>query len=177
MGDLVVSERLLWVGRLSVAQLIIGLLLVLNLVNIALPHAGDVRPAFLLMAIYYWAVFRPTLIPPVMTFIWGLLFDLIAGLPLGISALLFLAIQWVVRDQRLYLMGQSFAMLWLGFILTALVYSALQWTIFSIMQLTFADWRAPLGAFLLSVGLFPLVSFILVLTHRFLPHESTRGLR
>lgn len=176
MGDLLTSEKLSWIVRLGFAQLIIFFLLILNLVNFAIPHTGDVRPLFLLMAIYYWAIFRPTLVPPVMTFVWGILFDMIAGMPVGMTALLFLVIQWVVRDQRLFLMGQSFVTLWLGFAVTALGYAFIQWALFAIFTLSLPDYRPAAGTVLLSIGLFPLISLILVSTHRFLPQEASRGL-
>ncbi len=177
MGELLTSEKVSWVLRLLFAQSVIALLFTLNLVNFSIPHTGDIRPMFLLMAIYYWAVFRPTLIPPVMTFVWGLLFDSLSGIPLGLNALLFLLIQWVVRDQRLYLMGQSFMMLWAGFAVTAIIYGWLQWLIFALLHFTFPEYQPAVVTVLLSIGLFPVVSLILIFTHRLMPPELTRGLR
>ncbi len=177
MGDILTSEKLTWIVRLGVAQLVIGFLFTLNLVNFAIPHAGDIRPLFLLMAVYYWAIFRPTLIPPLMAFVWGVLFDVLSGMPVGMTALLFLIIQWVVRDQRLFLMGQSFVTLWLGFSVTAVVYGLIQWSLFALFTLSLPDYRPAAGTILLSIGLFPLISLLLVFTHRFLPQESSRSLR
>lgn len=177
MADILVSEKIAWATRLGFAQLVIVFLFVLGLVNVAIPHAGDVRPLFLLMAVYYWSVFRPTLIPPVMAFAWGVLFDMLAGLPVGMNALLLVLVQWIVRDQRLYLMGQSYVTLWLGFAVTVIVYSLLQWTIFAVMTLSLPDYHPALATGLLSVGLFPVISLMLVFTHRFLPHSAARGLR
>ena len=177
MGDVFIPEKLSWFVRTGFAQFVIGFLLILNLVNFAIPHAGDIRPLFLLMAIYYWAIFRPTLIPPVMAFAWGILFDMLAGLPVGMNALLFLIIQWVVRDQRLFLMGQSFMTLWLGFAVTALAYGIIQWLLFAVFSLSLPDYRPAAGTIVLSIGLFPLVSFLLVVTHRLLPQEMSRSLR
>lgn len=179
MGDILTSEKMNWAMRLFFAQAIILLLFVFNLVNFSIPHTGDIRPLFLLMAIYYWTVFRPTLIPPMMAFVWGLMFDLMSGLPVGMNALIFLIIQWVVRDQRLYLMGQSFFMLWAGYAMTALVYSVMQWGIFALVYSTLPDYRPPAITCLLSIGLFPLVCLLLIAAHRILPqdHSHTRGLR
>lgn len=177
MGEILTADKISWAARLGAVQLVIGLLFILNLVNFALPYAGQVRPLFLLMAIYYWAIFRPTLIPPVMAFMWGLLLDLLSGAPVGLNALIFLIVQWVVRDQRLYLMGQSYVTLWLGFAVTAFAYCFVQWLLFSLLYTTLAGYGMPLATALLSVGLFPLISLILVFTHRFLPHEPSRGLR
>lgn len=177
MADILVSEKISWATRLGFAQLVILFLFVLSLVNVAIPHAGDIRPLFLLMAVYYWAIFRPTLMPPVMAFIWGVLFDALAGLPIGMNAMLFVLVQWVVRDQRLYLMGQSYVTLWLGFTVTVAIYSLLQWMIFALISFSLPDYRIAFATGLLSIGLFPVVSLVLVFTHRFLPQTTSRGLR
>jgi rod shape-determining protein MreD len=177
MADIMVSEKIAWATRLGFAQLVIALLFVFSLVNVAIPHAGDIRPLFLLMAVYYWAVFRPTLIPPVMAFVWGILFDILAGLPIGMNALLLVMVQWIVRDQRLYLMGQSYVTLWLGFAVTVLVYSLLQWGIFALMTFSLPDYRPALATGLLSIGLFPVISLLLVFAHRLLPQIMGGGLR
>ncbi len=56
-----------------------------------LPWFGAVAPPLALMAVYYWAIHRPDLFRPGMAFVIGLLHDTINGLPLGLSALLFVA--------------------------------------------------------------------------------------
>lgn len=177
MADTFFVEKLLWMARLGYAQAMIALLFALGLVNVALPYAGEIRPLFLLMAVYYWAVFRPTLIPPVMAFIWGVLFDVLAGFPIGMNALLLVFVQWIVRDQRLFLMGQSYGTLWLGFAVTVAGYSLAQWALFALMSFSLPDYKPAAAAGLLSVGLFPVVSLLLVSAHRLLPHEMAGGLR
>lgn len=172
------SDSILWFSRLAIVQVVIGFLFVLNVVNFSIPYTADIRPFFLLMAVYYWAVFRPSLIPPAFAFVWGFLLDLLSGLPVvGLNAIILLIIQWVVRDQRVYLMGQPFPMLWAGFAVTAGVYALLLWGAVALFTLQWPAYMPTLISALLTITLFPIIGLLLVLTHRLLPQESSRGLR
>ena len=157
--------------RLAVPQVLLLVLLLLNLMALPLPYAGMVKPALVMMAVYYWAIYRPTLVPPWLCFMTGLLMDIISGMPPGLNALILVAVQWLVRDQRRFLMGQPYITIWavFGFVMTAA--ALLQWVLFGLAQ----GW-APLlpvaAAVLLSLFLFPIVTLLLVFTHRLLPVAS-----
>lgn len=164
-----------WAARLLLAQGIIILFLLLNVASFSMPHAGDFKPFFLLMAVYYWAIYRPTVMPALYTFFLGVVMDLLAGLPIGLSALILLALQAVVQRSRLFLMGQPYIMVWLGFALMAVANAAALWLVTSLFSMT----PAPLPAFtqamiaaFLSVLIFPLASIILHWVHKLLPVAS-----
>lgn len=147
--------------------------LLLNLVSFSIPYAGDVKPFFLLMVVYYWALYRPALIPPALVFVYGLIMDFASGTPfVGLSALSLLAAQWIVKSQRLFLMGQTFIMIWLGFFLIGLVAVSLEWFVFSLLSWKIAA-LAPVAAGMgLSVLIFPAISAVLYLSHRLLPFSG-----
>jgi rod shape-determining protein MreD len=169
-----------WLLRLVLAQGVILLFLLLTLVSFSMPHAGDFKPFFLLMAVYYWAIYRPTVMPVAYTFILGLVVDIMAGLNLGLTALLLIGAQIIVQRSRLFLMGQPFVMVWLGFAILCFSYAVALWLLISI-----ASWEfAPLGALVqtliaggLSILLFPLASVILQAVHRLLPVHSSNSIR
>jgi rod shape-determining protein MreD len=164
-----------WAMRLLLAQGVIILFLLLNIVSFSMPHAGDFKPFFLLMAVYYWAIYRPTVMPVAYTFILGLILDLLAELPIGLSALILVGLQTIVQRSRLFLMGQPYVMVWLGFAMVALAYTLGFWLLISLSQFTFASWDALIQmmiAGLLSIMLFPLASVILQGVHRVLPVSS-----
>lgn len=169
-----------WTFRLLLAQSVILLFLLLTVVSFSTPHAGDFKPFFLLMAVYYWAIYRPTIMPVAYTFALGLIVDILAYLPLGLTALVLVGFQMVVRHSRLFLMGQPFVMVWLGFAVLAFCYAIVLWFLMSV-----AAWEfAPLGALVqtliaafISLLLFPVALVLLQGVHRLLPVHSSNPLR
>lgn len=174
MFDLLSFERLDWLWRLALAHFVTLCLLFLNLVSFSFPSMGEVRPLFFLMAVFYWAVYRPTLIPPALVFVLGLVMDILSGFPIGLNALILLAAQWLVRSQRLFLMGQSFLMLWAGFMVTAFLVVFIQWLSFAVISRAFSPLWPVLMEMGLSILVFPLISLLFVFVHRVLPlvHKS-----
>src|SRR5438045_8446831 len=51
------------------------------------PGYAALTPAFTLMAVYHWTIYRPDLLPPIGVFAVGLTQDLLSGAPVGIGAL------------------------------------------------------------------------------------------
>ncbi|HEY8189244.1 MAG TPA: rod shape-determining protein MreD, partial [Micavibrio sp.] len=147
--------------RLLVPMALLAALFLLSVAALPVPHAGPVKPAFILMAVYYWSIFRPTLMPPSLCFFTGLLLDIISGLPLGVNAIIFTLVQWIVRDQRRFLMAQAYVTTWAVFILVALGATFLQWGLYGLIRLRWS----PVAPVLISVGattlLFPVVTFFL----------------
>jgi rod shape-determining protein MreD len=97
------------------------LLLLLNVANIPLLHEGMTRPAFLLTGIYFWSLTRPSFLPLPLVFAFGFLFDLLSGGAVGLHTLVFLAVAIIVRGQRRFLLGQSWQVVWVGFVVAALL--------------------------------------------------------
>ncbi len=74
-----------------------------------------IAPSFALMAVYYWGLYRPDLMPPIAVFLVGLFQDLMSGGPLGLWSLVYLAVYGVVVSQRLFFIGKAFLAIWIGF--------------------------------------------------------------
>ncbi|MFA5592605.1 MAG: rod shape-determining protein MreD [Micavibrio sp.] len=172
MSALLPFDSFGWVLRLALAQGVIVFFLLMNVVSFSLPHAGDFKPFFLLMAVYYWAIYRPTMMPYAYTFVLGIILDLLTHMPVGMNALLLLAIQALVRKSRLFLMGQPYIVVWLGFAIVALC-NALGLCL--LLSLALFE-LAPMSAFIqmlvatsLSILLFPVISLLLQVVHRALP--------
>lgn len=169
MFQLLSFERIDWAAKLLLAQGIIILLMLLNIVSFSVPHAGSFKPFFLLMAIYYWSIYRPTLIPLAYVFILGIIMDLEAGLPVGLSALLLVMCKTIVQRQRAFLMGQPYVTVWIGFALICLVQIVVLWLVTSLQAMAFMPMTSVLVAAGFSILFFPLISFILLGVHRILP--------
>ncbi len=142
-----------------------GVTLVLVLVGVVplhVPGLASVAPLLALIAVYHWSVWRPDLLPPYLVFPIGLLHDALSGAPIGTAALVFLAVHGVVVSQRRFLVGKPFAVAWLGFAVIAAGATAATWILVSGFHLTVVEPRAALYQYLVSVGSFPPVAWLLL---------------
>jgi len=134
-------------------------LVILSVLPLHVPGLARVMPLLPLMAIYHWAVNRPQLMPAYVVFSIGLLQDILTGVPLGADALVFLGVYGVVIGQRRFLVGKSFAVVWLGFSLVAAGACGANWLLVSIFNVTIVDAEALFFQYLLSLGIFPMLTW------------------
>src|SRR5271170_8440659 len=73
---------------------------ILSIQPVHIPAYAALAPAFMLMAVYHWAIYRPDLLPPFAVFVIGIAHDLLAGGPPGVVALLLLLARAVVLRYR-----------------------------------------------------------------------------
>lgn len=165
--------------RFSVPYLVMFSLFILNTVSLSFPFAMELDPPLLVMMIYYWAIYRPTLIPSWLVFTAGIVFDLLSFLPVGLHGFVFLALRWIVVDQRLLLASQSFLAVWIGFIVASLAAIAVEWFLFGLIHFQWTPVYPPLMMFATGVFLFPVIHGILHLSHRALPEfpDQYRGMK
>ncbi len=160
--------------RFLVPQVLLFVLLLLNMASLPLPHAAAIKTHFVLMAVYYWSIYRPGLVPPVLCFIAGIVMDVLGGFALGLNAFILIVVQWLVRDQRRFLMGQPYIVIWAVFGLVAFCATMAQWGLSGLSS--DMRWPEPLpivAGTMVSLFLFPVVTVLLMLTHRILPSSRT----
>lgn len=128
------------------------------------------RPSFTFMCIFYWAIYRPRLLPFGLLFGMGIIFDAVAGTLLGLHALIWMGCYWVLRGQRRFLLAQSFLVIWVAYALCALVAGLLGGRInFTDMFLLADNPIRAWGGFIAGLFFFPPVILVLHLIHRHLP--------
>lgn len=169
MFDFVLFEKIDRLWRLCFAQSVVLFLSIINMISFYLPMTGEIRPYFILMAVYYWTIFRPTLLHPVILFFIGIIFDLVAGFPLGIHAVLFLLTQWVINTQRLFFMGQTYLVVWIGFALTCLSVLIIEWFFFSALAMHWINIKPVISSFIVTILLFPVITLLFISVQRLLP--------
>lgn len=131
-----------------------------------IPYVGSVSPTLVLVAVYYWAIYRPDLFRPSVVFLIGLLNDVVNFLPLGLSGCVFLAIYQISFSQRRYFVDQIFYMLWFGFAIIALLASIANWVALSLYNGYALAVRPILIQFMMTVILFPIPAWILIRLQR-----------
>lgn len=159
--------------RLMVPLLLLGVLFLFSVTALPWSVMGAVKPQLVLVAIYYWAIYRPTLVPPYLCFAVGLMIDIISGLPLGLNAVVLTLVQLVVRNQRQFLMAQAYFTIWAVFVLVGFLALFLEWGMFGLAQMIWPPILPVMLSATTTVLLFPVVTFFLVLTHRILPITQT----
>jgi len=136
------------------------LLLVVSAIPFHIPGFAQVAPLLSMIGVYFWAVYRPDLMPAVAVFLIGLVHDFLSGLPVGISALIFLVVLGAALAQRSFFFGKSFVIVWIGFIFVAAGALALEWMLLSIISGELIQVRSALYQFGLTVAVFPVLSWM-----------------
>ena len=140
------------------------LLLLLTAIPTHVPGLAAVAPMLPLMGVYYWAIYRPDLLPAWLAFVIGLLYDIIAGTPLGVNALVLLSVQGVAASQRRFFLGKSFMVAWWAFGLLAAGASGASWLLVSILYGRAFDAGPLIIQYLMTMGLFPVLTWTLART-------------
>lgn len=139
-----------------------------------IPYWGQVAPSLGLAAVFYWSVYRPDLFRPMTVFGIGLIFDILHGSPLGLTACVFLIIHQMSYSYRRFFVGQVFYMLWFGFASVALLSMAITWLVTSFYNGKIIPLWPVFIQTMMSIAFFPLPAWILIKLQRaFLSREST----
>lgn len=162
----VVLQRLDYAARMALPFATTLLCVFLGVVVWPVPWFGTVAPPLALMAVYYWAIHRPDLFRPWMAFCVGLLNDTVHFLPLGMSALLFVAAHQLIFHQRRFFAGHSFFMMWSGFALTAFIVMAGEWLLQGVIAWRTTPVFPVLMQSVLAIVFFPLPCWLLIRLQR-----------
>lgn len=173
LGVITFSKKLEILARFCGAYaLILGFILA-DLIAFQIPYFQNVRPCFTVMALFYWSIYRPTLMPTWLAFIIGILIDLLSGLPVGMNAMSYVIVQYLVSGQRKMFMGQPFISVFFGYALVSGVVVLLQWIIFGIVTQIWVPVLPVFGMGLLGIAFFPIALLMMNATHKILPIESS----
>jgi rod shape-determining protein MreD len=135
------------------------LLVLINVLPLQVPSLSRVMPLFPLMSIYIWAVHHPNLMPAYAIFLIGFLQDTLLGTPIGLHILTYLMAYGTVVWQRRFLAGKTFSVIWVGFSLVAAGATVANWLLISLFYVEFIQPEALAYQYLISLGVFPLLSW------------------
>lgn len=159
-------SRLDLYGRMVLPALLTLILVLISAAPVQVDIFGIGTPAFTLIAVYYWSLHHPGLMPAWLVFAIGVFEDLLIGAPLGVGTLLLLVTHVVISSQRRFLLAQPASMLWFGFILVALVAMAARWLMESAIAGHLFALEQPVMQIFASALAFPPVAWLLSLIRR-----------
>ena len=139
---------------------------IITILPVRAPGYAALTPAFTLMAVYHWTIYRPDLLPTAGIFAIGLAQDLLTGAPVGVNALLLLLARAVVLRNRHHFINRPFPFVWSGFTLLGIAATAGLWMLHCLLQLNVFGVRTAVFRGVLTVAIFPLASMALGRTQR-----------
>lgn len=160
-----------WARYMTPAALTL-LLALISVLPVQIPGFAVVGPGLVLMAVYYWAIYRPEVLPFALVFLLGLFHDTLTGSPLGLSALIYMLAYGLVAGQRRFFLGKSFGVVWWGFMLVAAAAESLRWLLVSIYFGVPVSPTPGMFAYLMTVAFYPLGTLAMAAVHRILPQRA-----
>lgn len=148
-----------WVRSGTPCMLAFGLIL-LGVVPWPLPGLSSVAPLFGLIAVHYWTVHQPEIMPAAGAFALGLARDILGGAPIGLNAFVLVLVQGVVLTQRRHFARRPFAVDWCGFAMIAAGAVAITWAAGSVYFAQPVSVRPLVFQYLLTVCAYPLFAWL-----------------
>lgn len=142
------------------------LILILLAGPLGLPGQSAAEPAFALASVFFWSLYRPVAMGPLVVFGLGLFCDLIGGGVPGVTVLVLLAVHAVALHWRRELSRQGFGVLWLVFLAVAAGAVAIFWAISSALALRLLPLAVPALVFGLAAGAYPGLAVLFIRAHR-----------
>ena len=159
-------ERASQLGRNATPAIITLFLVFFTLMPLNLPGSEVIMPPLALMAVYYWSIYRPDLMPAAMAFAAGLMFDMLSGGPPGLHAFVFVVVQAVAASQRSFFLGKVFPVEWLGFCLVAAATFLVLWALGSLYVGAIVKGSVLAIQALLTITLYPIMTWFMVRARR-----------
>jgi len=115
------------------------------------------RPHFLLMAVYYSALYQPSRVSVLSLVITGLLRDGYFGFPLGQGSLTYALTFMILERHRMVLQWRERSIMWdwLGFVIVACVVGSLHWLIMSLFQKSYLPFMLQLVNIVMTSLFYP----------------------
>ena len=147
-------------------------LVVINLVPLQLPGYSPIAPDFALMAVYYWALHKPNLLPSGAVFSVGLFQDFVSGGPIGLGAAILILVYFIALSQARFFYGKSFFVVWWGFMMVAVGVALVKWLVACLFATSFVAIEPAAFECAMGIAVYPMFGWLFVQVHRSLPSED-----
>jgi rod shape-determining protein MreD len=123
------------------------------------PSPFTVPPQFGLIAVVYWALHRPSVLPAFVAFGIGLIQDILGGGPIGLNALIYLLSYRVVSENGELLTERGFIVEWVAFGIVAAIAGAFAWAVMSMLTGAVLEPVIALVRLAMDVALYPILAW------------------
>ncbi len=116
------------------------MLFIFNIIMLFLPIViqGDfiwrIWPNVMVASVFFWSLMAPNWFSSGYIALFGLIYDGIYVMPMGMMSILLLTLRWTILTQRQYLMAQPFIIQWLAFTVYMALLCWVQWGYMSIFR-------------------------------------------
>lgn len=156
-----VWHRLDLVARNILPVFVTLLLIMVAMVPLRVPLLSPVIPSLPLIAVYYWSVYKPSLMPVWAIFLVGLFQDLLAAGPAGVGILSLLLVHGLVQSLRRSLVGAGFLAIWLVFVPVAAAASLSAWMLTCLIETRLFDFEPTVFRYLATIAVYPCLAWLL----------------
>ncbi len=144
------------------------LLIMIGMLPIRPPDASAIVPSMALIAVFFWTIYRPDLMPEWAVFLIGLFQDLMAGGLVGLGTLVLLLVQQVVKTQRRTCINAPFLLCWAIFALVVVGAQSVAWLLTCGLHLRLVSPMPGVFEGLLTLAFFPPLAWIFARMQRLL---------
>lgn len=160
-----VGRRLDMAARWAFPVSTTALLLLAAAAPLGVPGQAELQASVALACVFFWSLFRPAAMLPVVVFLIGLLADLLGDAPPGVSVVSLLVVHGLALHWRRLLTRQSFLLVWLVFAGVGTGAAVLQWVLTSVLTWHFLPLRPALFQALVAAGLYPALAMLMTRAH------------
>jgi len=141
-------------------------LVIVAMIPFQVPGLSAIVPSLGLIAVYFWVIHRPDLMPAWAVFLIGVIQDLLSGAHLGVGTMVLLLVWLAVATQRRVFGSASFMLVWAIFVLVAAGAQMLSWLFSSMISGLVLDARPLFFQYLTTVAIYPCIAWLFVQTQR-----------
>lgn len=147
-------------------------LFLLGAADVGVFQTGSAKPALFLIGLYSAVLLQRGTMPQWAVFMYGFFYDCLYGTPIGTYILIALLVQFIVDNGRRYLQGQSWPVIWSGFILTYSAVLIFEMIIFWVFGDGVLDASGLAGRLVMSAISFPIFFIPFLWIDRWLKHHD-----
>lgn len=142
------------------------LLVMAGMVPLGVPDLSPIIPSLAMIAVYYWSVHRPDLMPVWAVFLVGLFQDLLSGAPTGPGIAALLVVHTVVGSLRRYSANASLPILWSLFGVVAAAAFVTLWLLSCLSLGVIFNPRPVLFQYLATLAAYPCLAWLFAQAQR-----------
>lgn len=143
-----------------------ALLMLITATPMGLSGQAELQASAALACVFFWSLFRPASMPPVVVFLLGMLGDFLSYAPPGVDVMTLLLVHGLAKHWRRVLVPLGFMLVWLSFVAVACGAAALEWALTSLLTFRLLPPGSAFFQAALGVGLYPLLAVLLTRAHQ-----------